>query len=64
MGREEPGESHPIMNKWRGAWVVPTQVRVVWAALGNLHMSPELSLLLACLTTTICPAQTMGQTDK
>jgi hypothetical protein len=30
-GRTGPGGSHPIMNKWRGAWVVPSQVRVVWS---------------------------------
>jgi hypothetical protein len=29
MGREEPGDSHPIIHEWRGAWVVPGQVRVV-----------------------------------
>jgi hypothetical protein len=23
MGREEPGDSHPIINQWGGAWVVP-----------------------------------------
>jgi hypothetical protein len=22
-GREEPGDSHPIINEWGGAWVVP-----------------------------------------
>jgi hypothetical protein len=23
MGREEPGDSHPKINEWGGAWVVP-----------------------------------------
>jgi hypothetical protein len=23
MGREEPGDSQPIINEWGGAWVVP-----------------------------------------
>jgi hypothetical protein len=39
--------------------VVPGQVRVVWAIpepdMGNLHMSPERSLLLACLAWTPVP---------
>jgi hypothetical protein len=51
MGREEPGDSHPIINEWGGTWAVPGQVRVVWAVpepdVAHLHMSPELSLLLA-----------------
>jgi hypothetical protein len=29
MGREEPGESHPIINEWGGAWVVSSQMRMV-----------------------------------
>jgi hypothetical protein len=28
-GRADPGDSHPIMNEWRRAWEVPSQVRVV-----------------------------------
>jgi hypothetical protein len=23
MGREQLGDSHPIINEWGGAWVVP-----------------------------------------
>jgi hypothetical protein len=29
--RAEPGGSHLVMNEWGGAWMVPSQVRVVWA---------------------------------
>jgi hypothetical protein len=29
MGREEPRDSHPIINECGVAWVVPGQVRVV-----------------------------------
>jgi hypothetical protein len=29
MGREEPGDFHPIINEWGGAWVVSGQVRAV-----------------------------------
>jgi hypothetical protein len=29
MGREKPGDSHPIINEWGGAQVVPGQVRAV-----------------------------------
>jgi hypothetical protein len=29
MGREEPGDFHPITNEWGGARVVPSQVRAV-----------------------------------
>jgi hypothetical protein len=29
MGREEPDDSHPIINEWGGACVVPGQVTVV-----------------------------------
>jgi hypothetical protein len=52
----DPGDSHLIISEWGGTWVVPSQVRVVWAVpepdIGNLHirMGPELSLLPACLT--------------
>jgi hypothetical protein len=35
MGREEPGELHPIINEWGGAWVVLRQVRVVCAIAGQ-----------------------------
>jgi hypothetical protein len=31
MGREEPGDFHPIINEWEGAGAVPEQVRVIWA---------------------------------
>jgi hypothetical protein len=57
MGRAEPGDPHPIINKWGRTWGVPSQVRVVWSVLepdmGNLHihMHPELSLLLTCLSS-------------
>jgi hypothetical protein len=49
MGKEKPGDSHPIISEWGGAWVVPGQ------SMGNLRcnfffMSPELSLILAYLT--------------
>jgi hypothetical protein len=40
LGREEPGDSHPIINEWGGVWAIP----------GNLRRGPYLSLLLACLT--------------
>jgi hypothetical protein len=54
MGREDPGDSHPVMNEWGGAWAVPSRVRVVWAIPGLGHpwatyVSPKLFLLLACL---------------
>jgi hypothetical protein len=29
MGREEPGDSQPIMNAWGSAWASPGQMRVV-----------------------------------
>jgi hypothetical protein len=29
MEREEPGDSHPIINEWGGTWMVPSQVTVV-----------------------------------
>jgi hypothetical protein len=28
-GKADPGGSHPMINEWGGAWVVPSQVRVV-----------------------------------
>jgi hypothetical protein len=52
MGREEPVDSHPIINEGGGAWEILGQVREVWAVpdpdIGNLHkhMIPEISLLL------------------
>jgi hypothetical protein len=65
MGKEEPIDSHPVINGWGETWVVPSQVSVVWAVpepdVGNphihmsiLYMSPKLSLLLACLPSQ-CP---------
>jgi hypothetical protein len=33
--RGEPGDSQLIINEWGGAWVVPGQVRVVWAFPGQ-----------------------------
>jgi hypothetical protein len=59
MGRAEPGDSHPIINEWGGAWVVTSQARVVPGS-GNgkcniksyMFTSPELSLILACLTSS------------
>jgi hypothetical protein len=60
MEREEPGDFHPIMNEWGETCTLPRQVRVVWAIhepvyVVNLHkqMSPELSLLLACLKRNV-----------
>jgi hypothetical protein len=35
MERGRPGDFHPISNEWGGAWVVPSQVRVVWPSLGK-----------------------------
>jgi hypothetical protein len=35
MGRAEPGDSHPIINEWKGACMVPSQVRVVRAIPGQ-----------------------------
>jgi hypothetical protein len=29
MGREEPSDSHPIINKWGGEWEDPGYIRVV-----------------------------------
>jgi hypothetical protein len=29
MGREEPGDSHPMISEWGGAWAVPSQVRMI-----------------------------------
>jgi hypothetical protein len=29
MEKEELGDSHPIINEWGRAWVVPGQLRVV-----------------------------------
>jgi hypothetical protein len=43
------GRPHPTMNEWGGAWVAPSQVRVVWPSPGNLH-DPQTFLLLACLS--------------
>jgi hypothetical protein len=31
MGKTDPGDSHPVVKEWGGTWVVPSQVRVVWA---------------------------------
>jgi hypothetical protein len=51
-GKEEPGESHPVINEWGRVWVF--WARCWWSgpSLGNLHTSRELSLLLACLIMT------------
>jgi hypothetical protein len=35
-GRADTGDSHPIMNEWGGAGMVPSQVQVVWAIPVNL----------------------------
>jgi hypothetical protein len=35
MQKEEPGDSHAIVNEWEGAWVFPDQVSVVWAISGK-----------------------------
>jgi hypothetical protein len=32
---EEPGDFHPIINEWGGAWAVPGQVWVVSAVPGE-----------------------------
>jgi hypothetical protein len=56
MGREEPGDSHPTINELEGAWVVPSKdLAVPEPDVGNLHihMSLELSLILACLSITL-----------
>jgi hypothetical protein len=29
MGKEEPGNFHPITNDWRRAWVFPSQVSAI-----------------------------------
>jgi hypothetical protein len=67
MGKEEPGDSHPIINEWGGAWASGL-VRMVWATsepdVGNLHMRLKFSLLLGCLTcktekTPVCPKNQM-----
>jgi hypothetical protein len=50
MGRGGPVDSHSIISEWGGAWVVPAQVRVVWAIPKATYMSPKLFLLLACLS--------------
>jgi hypothetical protein len=59
MGREEPGDSHPIVSEWGGAWVVPepgegsswARTWSIWNAVlsHTFSMSLELSLSLACL---------------
>jgi hypothetical protein len=41
-----PGGSHPIMNKWGGAWAVPSQVRVVWP----IPRQPTWALNFSCKT--------------
>jgi hypothetical protein len=39
-GRADPEDSHPVMNKWGGAWAIPSQVRVVLAIPGQpIHES-------------------------
>jgi hypothetical protein len=52
-GRADPGDSHPMKNQWVGAWVVPSQVRVVWAIPGEAYISPKLFLLLACIRSIL-----------
>jgi hypothetical protein len=42
-GRAGPGGSHPIMNKWGGAGVVPSQVRVVWSIPRQPTSAPNFS---------------------
>jgi hypothetical protein len=60
MGREEPSDSHPIINEG-GAWAVPGQVRVVpepghgQSGMQYFYMSSELSLILACHKRTVGP---------
>jgi hypothetical protein len=59
MGREEPGDSHPIINEWGGPQMVPWPVEGVpepehdpseMQLLSYIFSkSPELSLTLACL---------------
>jgi hypothetical protein len=39
-GRAGPAGSHPIKNKWGGAWAVTCQVRVGWPSPGRLHEPP------------------------
>jgi hypothetical protein len=61
MRREDPGNSHPIINECGGAWVVPWPGEGgpwarAWSILNAIvshifSMSPKLSLTLACLTT-------------
>jgi hypothetical protein len=36
MGREESEDSHPIINDFRGTWLIPGQVRVIKAIPGQL----------------------------
>jgi hypothetical protein len=40
------------MKEWRGAWLVPRQMREVWSIPQATYMSPSF-LLLACLTFTL-----------
>jgi hypothetical protein len=42
-GRAGPGDSHPVMKEWGGAWEVPSQVRVVWAVPGQPTGTPNVS---------------------
>jgi hypothetical protein len=50
MGREEPGDSHPIISEWGGGWVGLSQVRAVSEPEKcNIFLSPKLSLILVCL---------------
>jgi hypothetical protein len=38
---EEPDDSHPIINEWGGAWLIPSQVRAVQvvteSGVGKVH---------------------------
>jgi hypothetical protein len=38
-GKGEPGDSHPIINEWEGAWVVPEQCEApMTMGLGESHV--------------------------
>jgi hypothetical protein len=53
MGRADPGDSHPIMSKWGGAWVVPQPGLDGLDHPLAIYMSSKFFQLLACLKTKI-----------
>jgi hypothetical protein len=52
MWRADPGDSHPMMNEWGGAWAGPSQVQVVWTISRQLTWAQTFPTpsLLQCLS--------------